>query len=140
MKSFSTYITEFEQDWERMKKPKPQAAVAVDDFGRTMNTPNLPKAEREPREVQPPRKTSSTTQKNIGRLENAPRGTEDRAEFKLRKQYQDPNRINMLPRKIGPDTDPEREQYDTLDTKRDTQDQMPEINVDDRKPKKRMRT
>jgi hypothetical protein len=45
----------------------------------------------------------------------------------------------MLPRKIGPDPDPEREQYDTLDTKRDTQDQMPEINVDDRKPKKRLR-
>jgi len=135
MKRFTSFITELEQDWQYMKKPKPMPAV--DDLGRTINTPDLPKPERE---ALPPQKPFSTTQKNIRRLEDAPRGTEDSAEFNLRKQYQEPNRINMIPRRIGPENNPDREQYDTMDTKNtDTQDQMPTINVNQPRRKERLR-
>lgn len=137
MKRFTSFITELEQDWQYMKKPKPTPQAAVDDLGRTIDTPNLPKAERE---SLPPHKPFGTTQKNIRRLEDAPQGTEDSAEFKLRKQNQDPGRINMIPRRVGPEANPEREQYDTMDTRNtNTQDQMPTINVDQAKRKERLR-
>ena len=137
MKRFVSFITELEQDWQYMKKPKAQPAV--DDYGRPITTPTLPKAERE---VEPASKMSSTQQKNISRLQNAPRGTEDAAEYRMRKEYQPKGWINTFPRRVGPSTDPEKEQRSTVDQtviKRDTQDQMPEINVDEPPPKKRKR-
>lgn len=144
MKSFSTYITEYEQDWQYMKKPD-RSIPAVDEFGRTIDTPKVTRtANSAVRElpqtgsVQP--KSPSYMQKGINRLANSPAGTEGRAEYNLRRQHSQPGSINMLPRMTGPETDPEREQYDTMDTyKRDTQDQMPAINVDQPRPKKRLR-
>jgi hypothetical protein len=137
MKSFSTYITELEQDWEYMKKPKKQFPAAVDEFGRTINIPTLPKdsIENLPNAVA---KGKPFMWKRGEQLRNAPPGTEDAAERKLRSSS---GSLSMLPRKLGPSMNPEKEQNDTVDQmviKRDTQDD-PEINVDQLPPKKRKR-
>lgn len=149
MKSFTTYITELEQDWQYMKKPKKEQLTAVDDYGREIKTPTLPK--KEPKEVpekdptvyDPDREPRGVINKNWKRLQDAPPGTEDRAEYKLRKKDQPRGEINLLPRRVGPPTDPEKEQNSTVDhqvLKKDTQDQMPEVNVDEPRPKIRKRT
>jgi hypothetical protein len=137
MKSFSTYITELEQDWQYMKKPD-RSIPAVDDYGRTIDTSKANRtANSAVRElpqtgsVQP--KSPSHMQKRINKLADSPAGTEGRAEYNLRRQHSQPKSINMLPRMTGPETDPEKEQNSTVDhqvLKKDTQDQMPEINVD----------
>ena len=131
MKSFTTYITELEQDWQYMKKPKKEL-TAVDDYGRTIDTPKVTRtANSAVRElpqsgtIQP--EPPTYLQKKIRRLADSPAGTEGRAEYKLRKQHQDQGSINMLPRRVGPETDPEKEQYDTYTPKKTTQDPMPEI-------------
>lgn len=135
MKRFFQFIEQTTgEKWDYMKKPK---SVAVDDYGRTID---IPKIEVEPKEVSGTgqKTTSNSMRKNISRLQNAPKGTEDRAEYKMRKEFQPPDEINMLPRRVGPSTDPEKEQNSTVDhqvLKKDTQDQMPEVNVDEPRPK-----
>ena len=145
MKSFTTYITELEQDWEYMKKPEKKFTAAVDDFGRPIDTTKANRtANSAVRELpqtgsyQP--KPPSYIQKQIRKLADSPAGTEGRAEYKLRKENQPKGEINMLPRRVGPPTDPEKEQYDTFTKKYDTQDQMPVINVDMPRAKPRGRT
>ena len=143
MKSFTTYITELEQDWEYMKKPD-RSIPAVDDYGRTIDTTKANRtansAVRELPQTGPAQpKPRSHLQKRIDALRDSPAGTEGRAEYNMRRQHSQPNSINMLPRITGPETDPEKEQYDTHINKYDTQDQMPEINVDMPKAKIRRR-
>lgn len=143
MKSFIRFVEERE-DWDFMKKPKKEL-TAVDEFGREIKTPTLPKKEpknapeKDPTTYDPDREPKGVINKNWKRLQDAPPGTEDRAEYKLRKQNR-PDSINMLPRRVGPETNPEREQYDTHINKYDTQDDMPSINVDEPKSKIRKRT
>lgn len=145
MKSFIRFVEERE-DWDFMKKPKKEL-TAVDDYGREIKTPTLPK--KEPKDppkltnfdaLDPDREPVGVINKNWKRLQDAPPGTEDRAEYKMRKEYQPRGEINMLPRRVGPPTNPEREQYDTHIKKYDTQDDMPSINADEPKAKIRKRT
>lgn len=130
-----------------MKKPKQRQIPAVDDYGRVINTPDLPKkvtpstSNKDLFYVDPDKEPKGVMNKNWKRLQDAPPGTEERAEYKMRREY---GSINMLPRRVGPEMNPETEQMkNTVDhsvLKRDTQDQMPEINVDEPPLKKRKRT
>ena len=123
-----------------MKKPKKQFPVAVDEFGRTIDVPTLPKAEKDSIEDLPnaPAKQKPFMWRRREQLRNAPPGTEDAAERKLRSSS---GSLSMIPRKLGPSMNPEKEQNDTITIlKKETQDQMPEINVDEPPPKKRKRT
>jgi hypothetical protein len=137
MKSFIKYITELEQDWQYMKKPE-KKFTAVDDYGRTIDTTKANRtANSAVRElpqtgsIQPD--PPSYLQKKIRKLADSPAGTEGRAEYNLRKQHSQPGSINMLPRMTGPETDPEKEQYDTYTPKKTTQDPMPEIQTINKK-------
>lgn len=151
MKRFFQFIEQTTgEKWDYMKKPNRSipAVPAVDEYGREIKTPTLPKKqpkevpEKDPTVYDPDREPRGVINKNWKRLQDAPPGTEDRAEYKMRKEYR-PDSINMLPRRVGPETNPEKEQNDTVDhqvLKKDTQDQMPEINVDEPPQKIRKRT
>lgn len=144
MKRFYQFIEQTTDDkWEYMKKPG--SIPAVDDYGRPIDTTKANRtANSAVRELpqtgsyQP--KPPSYIQKQIRKLADSPAGTEGRAEYKLRKENQPKGEINMLPRRVGPPTDPEKEQYDTHINKYDTQDQMPAVNVDMPRAKPRGRT
>lgn len=132
------------EKWDFMKKPN-RSIPAVDDFGREIKAITLPKKEpkkvpeKDPTIYDPDREPRDVLNKKWKRLQDAPPGTEDRAEYLMRKEYQPRGEINLLPRRVGPPTNPEREQYDTFIKKYDTQDQM-DINVDEPKYKIRKRT
>ena len=148
MKRFYQFIEQTTgEKWEYMKKPN-RSIAAVDDYGRPIDTTKANRtANSAVRELpqtgsyQP--KPPSYIQKQIRKLADSPAGTEGRAEYKLRKENQPKGEINMLPRRVGPPTDPEKEQNSTVDhqvLKKDTRDQMPAINVDVPRAKPRGRT
>ena len=123
MKKFTAFIAE-KDEWKYMELPK-KTIPAVDDYGRTIDTPEPPKKAKS--KQQDDEKEGPWTNRDTDVFYSSP-GTEEHAEKKQRTNTSGDYSTIGIPRKVGPTMKDAQREKDIPDIKKDTKDNMPNAN------------